>query len=162
MKPTDYGCRYFCMLNLALNTYIHLLFIITIFCTLIAELIIIQNNISWKSLKRLSAIDGIYGLSALMVVGTGLLNWMIFGKGGAYYTSNTLFLIKVSLFIVVGLLSIYPTVMIARIKKQNKENPPQEVAMPNAQKMKRFVLGELIIMACIPLLAELMANGIDI
>lgn len=162
MKPTNNDCRYFSMLNLALNTYIHLLFIITIFCTLVAELIIIQDHISWKALKKLSAIDGIYGLSALMVVGTGLLNWMVFGKGGTYYTSNTLFLIKISLFIIVGLLSIYPTVMIARAKKQNKENPTQEIAMPNAHKMKRFVLGELIIMSCIPLLAELMANGIDI
>ncbi|WP_424961753.1 DUF2214 family protein [Ekhidna sp.] len=162
MKLTNNGCRYLSMLNLALNTYIHLLFIITIFCSLVAELIIIQNNISWKSLKKLSAIDGIYGLSALMVVGTGLLNWMVFGKGGTYYTGNTLFLIKISLFIVVGLLSIYPTVMIARAKKQNKKDPPQVIMLPNAAKMKRYVLVEIIIMACIPLLAELMANGIDI
>lgn len=150
------------MLNLSLNTYAHLVFIITIFCTLVAQLTLIQEKISWKTLKKLSAIDGIYGLAALLVVGTGLLNWMVFGKGGTYYTNNTLFITKISLFIVVGLLSMYPSVMIARTKKRNKKDPPLEITFKNALKIKKLIVLELIIMSVIPLLAELMANGIDI
>ncbi|WP_420575721.1 DUF2214 family protein [Ekhidna sp.] len=153
--------RYFRMLNLSLNTYAHLLFIITIFCALIAEVILIDKAVQRKTIKKLSLIDGVYGLAALLVLGTGLLNWMVFGKGTTYYNSNTLFLIKISLFIIVGLLSIYPTVMIARAKKLLKKHSAEEVSLPNAMKMRKFIIAELIIMSCIPLLAELMANGID-
>lgn len=150
------------MLTLAINTYVHLLFIITVFCCLIAELLLIQPTVSWKTIKKLSIIDGIYGLAAIMVVGTGLLNWFVFGKGSAYYSNNTIFIIKFSLFIVVGLLSILPTVAFARMKKYNREEQPDAVEMLHYGKVRKTILTELIIMAIIPLLAELMANGVDL
>ncbi|WP_425392379.1 DUF2214 family protein [Ekhidna sp.] len=150
------------MINLALNTYTHLLFILTIFCTLIAELILLRKSITGKSLNLLSKVDGMYGLAAIMVVGTGLLNWFLFGKGSTYYSGNTLFLIKISLFVIVGLLSIYPTIMIARAKKRMKLQGLREVELHNVRKIRNFIKAELVIMAIIPLLAELMANGIDI
>ncbi|WP_420318230.1 DUF2214 family protein [Ekhidna sp.] len=150
------------MISLAFNTYVHLIFIVTIFCCLTAEIIILKKNLSAKSLKILSQVDGIYGLAAIMVVGTGLLNWFIFGKGSSYYSSNLIFLIKVGLFIIVGLLSIYPTVMIARAKKSARILDLKDIEITNERKIKRFIFFELIIMGCIPLLAELMANGIDL
>ncbi|MEQ8906128.1 hypothetical protein [Ekhidna sp.] len=45
---------------------------------------------------------------------------------------------------------------------QHIKEPPKEVTLSNALKMKKFIAMELIIMSIIPLLAELMANGIDI
>lgn len=150
------------MLHLAINTYVHLLFIIAIFCTLIAELLLIKASISWNTLRKLSIIDGIYGMSALMVLVTGLLNWMVFGKGMDYYNSNTLFLTKLTLFIVVGILSIYPTVKILKSRKHHKATQPDLIDFPQFQKIRKFILAELFIMVLLPLLAELMANGIDI
>lgn len=150
------------MISLALNTYLHLLFIITVFCCLIAELLLIKDSLSYKVVRKLSVIDGIYGIAAIMVVGTGLLNWFVFGKGPDYYSNNTLFIIKFSLFIVVGLLSILPTVVFARLKKRNREAQPETIPVTTHLLVRRVIILELFIMAFIPLLAELMANGMDI
>lgn len=150
------------MLNLSLNTYAHLICIVAVFCCLIVELVLVKNQLSWSELKRLHKIDGIYGLAAILVVTTGLLNWMVFGKGYDYYANNTLFIIKFSLFIVVGLLSIYPTVLFFRYKKRNKDQQPDIIEFPESNNVRMIIRIEIAIMCMIPLLAELMANGIDI
>ncbi|MBC6400895.1 MAG: DUF2214 family protein [Ekhidna sp.] len=150
------------MTGLALNTYVHILFIIVIFCCLIAELMLINDQVSFSTIKRLSKIDGLYGLAAIIVVTTGLLNWMKFGKGYDYYSNNSLFIIKFSLFIVVGLLSLYPTILFAKWKKRHKEKQPEVIRLSHSNKVRKVIMLELGIMAFIPLLAELMANGIDL
>jgi len=63
---------------------------------------------------------------------------------------------------VVGLLSIYPTIIFARLKKRHKQEKPESIALPNYSGVRAFILAELLIMFFIPLLAELMANGIDL
>ena len=150
------------MIQLALNTYVHLICIIAVFCCLILELRLVKETVSWNTLRLLNKIDGIYGIAAILVVATGLLNWIVFGKGYDYYAGNILFIIKFSLFIVVGLLSIFPTVMFAKLKKRNKEEPPSSLTLLYHDKIRKVIILEIAIMSCIPLLAELMANGIDI
>lgn len=150
------------MLQLSLNTYFHLICIITVFCCLISQLALVKTTLSWKELLRLQKIDNIYGLAAILVVVTGLLNWMVFGKGYNYYANNTLFIIKISLYILVGLLSIYPTVLFVRFKKRNKEEKPEQIEFEKGKAVRKIIITELLIMAMIPFLAELMANGIDV
>ncbi len=150
------------MLALSVNTYIHLIFIVVIFCCLVAELMLVKEQVSYDIVKKLSKIDALYGVAAIIVVTTGLLNWMNFGKGYDYYAFNTLFNIKFSLFIVVGLLSLYPTILFARTKKKYKAERPENVSLPSQKNIRKVIIIELIIMSSIPLLAELMANGIDI
>lgn len=124
------------------------------------ERLLIKPEMSWDNLLKLSKVDAVYGLSAIIVVTTGLLNWFYFGKGSNYYSSNIIFLTKLSLFIVVGILSIYPTVWIARYKKKHRANPPELVSIDKANAIKACIQLELALMAIIPLLATLMANGI--
>ena len=149
------------MFSLAFNTYIHLLFIVVIFCCLVAELIFINNEISYVTIKKLTKIDGLYGLSAVVVVATGLLNWLKFGKGYEYYTNNTLFIVKFCLFILVGLLSLYPTILFLKTKKSFKDTQRGKMQLSHYHRIRQVIILELVIMGCIPLLAELMANGID-
>jgi len=150
------------MLSLSINTYAHLLFIITIFCCLVAESMLVKATLSFKEVKRLGKIDGLYGFAAIMVVATGMLNWLSLGKGDAYYNSNTFFILKFSLFVVVGLLSLYPTIVFLRTKKKYKTTKPATIEFAAHKAVKKVIFIELAIMAIIPLLAELMANGIDL
>lgn len=150
------------MLSLSINTYAHLLFIITIFCCLVAESMLVKATMSFKDVKKLSKIDGLYGFAAIMVVATGMLNWLSLGKGDAYYNGNTFFILKFSLFVVVGLLSLYPTIVFLRTRKKHKSTKPAAIDFVAHKAVKRVIIVELAIMAVIPLLAELMANGIDL
>ena len=149
------------MLPLALNTYVHLVFIIVVISCITIELITLKPTMSYKTVNWLSKVDGFYGFAAIIVVTTGILNWLQFGKGAAYYNNNSLFILKFSLFVLVGLLSIYPTVMILRLKKRNKHEQPEAIEMSGYATVRKVIILELIIMLFIPLLAELMANGID-
>ena len=86
---------------------------------------------------------------------------MIYGaKGYAFYVHNPVFHVKIGLFILVGLLSIIPTVTILRWNKQGKTlpdfvPPPSEIA-----KTRRWVMIESHLIIFIPLAAVLMARGI--
>ena len=123
---------------------------------------LVRKEISYQTLRKLNQIDGLYGVAAIVVVSTGLLNWFELGKGYDYYASNTLFTIKFSLFIVVGLLSLYPTISYAKTKRKNKQAQPEQLSLHRSGEIRKVIIAELTIMAIIPFLAELMANGLDI
>ena len=136
--------------------YLHFIGIFTWVSALVAQWLLLQPEMRRSEIQRLARIDLVYGLSAVLVVGMGLTLWFGVGKPAEYYNSNGLFHLKVSLAVVVGLLSIYPTVFYA--KERKGDDPDQRIAVP--PKIKRFVVLELILMAIIPLLATLMAAGI--
>jgi putative membrane protein len=78
-----------------------------------------------------------------------------FGKPSLVYSKNWIFHVKITLFVTVGLLSIYPTVYFAR---NRKGDPDEAVTVP---KLVVWVIRfELLLLFIIPLLAGLMARGI--
>lgn len=135
--------------------YLHFLGILTWACTLVAEWVILRPELSRAELQRLARIDGVYGLSAIVVVATGLVQWLAVGKPADFYTGNMIFYTKVSLAVVVGLLSIYPTVFFLRERKGEADDL---VTIP--ARVRQFIRWELILLTIIPLLAALMANGV--
>ena len=64
--------------------------------------------------RRVRAVDAVYGASAGALLVVGLLRVFFFEKGAAFYFGNVFFLAKLGLFLAVGLLSIYPTIMFRR------------------------------------------------
>lgn len=144
-----------------LLTYSHYLSIIILVATVFAEQFFVKRQIKKTELFRLVIIDGIYGLSSILVVTTGLLRVFFFAKGGDYYFSNRIFLLKFSLFIVVGLLSILPTITFLKLRKKIKKDDLNEIELPHFRAILVSVRLELILLLIIPLLAILMANGVD-
>lgn len=150
------------MLHLALSTYLHILSAITICCCIVLQLLTLKSTLSLDALNLLKKADNTYGIASFLVIGTGLLNWLYFGKGEQYYSNNSLFILKFSLFAVVGLLSIYPTIIITQKRKKLRNSSSQSIALVSYQKIKWLMRVELCIMIVLPLLAELMANGFDL
>lgn len=143
------------MLLEILLRYIHFISIFAVVSTVVAEHLMLQPQMSRREIKRLSSIDGVYGLASILVVGAGLTMWFGVGKPAEYYTQNWIFLTKVGLFVVVGILSIHPTVFFARQRKGDAE---EVIAIPTS--IKWSVRAELLLLLLIPLLATLMARGI--
>lgn len=134
--------------------YLHFIAIFGVVATVVAEHLLLKNRMSRAEIKRVSLLDGIFGVSALMVLAMGLLMWFVVGKPAAYYTSNWIFHLKIGLFLVVGILSIVPTRYLIKARKGD----PQEILEVPA-KIKMIVRLELLILFIIPLLATLMAQG---
>jgi putative membrane protein len=136
--------------------YVHFLSILLIAGTLVAERVLLKPEMTRAELNKLSQVDLIYGLAALSLVGAGLTLWLgSIGKPAVFYTNNWIFITKISLFVVVGLLSIYPTIFFL---KNRKGNASEVVTIPKI--ISGMVTFEIIILLILPLLAGLMARGI--
>jgi len=99
--------------------YIHFLSILIIAGTLVAERVLLKPIMTRAELNKISQLDLIYGLAALGLVVAGLTLWLGgIGKPAIFYTNNWIFISKVSLFVLVGLLSIYPTVFFSEAKER--------------------------------------------
>ena len=135
--------------------YVHFISIFGIVGSLVSEHLLLKKEMTPAELSRLSKIDAVYGLAALTLLGVGLSLWLSgVGKPSIYYTQNWIFILKISLFATIGLLSIYPTIFFLK----NRGSKEEKIKIPPAIFwMLRF---ELLILFIIPLLAGLMAKGV--
>ena len=145
------------MNELILTRYIHFIGIIIVFGMVLAELVLIQDKLKRSVIKRIFILDGIYGAFSLIVVGAGLYLWLVIGKPAEFYTANPLMHAKVGLFIIVGILSIWPTVFYFKNRKGEHD---QMIAVPAY--IKRIIQVELGLLVLIPLLATFMAQGVGL
>ncbi|MEP1086718.1 DUF2214 family protein [Algoriphagus sp.] len=136
--------------------YLHFISIFAIVGSLVAEHLLLKKELTRKEIKRISTIDGVYGIAALLLLGVGLTLWLGgYGKPTEFYSKNYIFHTKVTLFATLGILSIYPTIFFL---KQGKGDPQEVISIPKSIFMLLRI--ELLILTIIPLLAGLMAKGI--
>lgn len=136
--------------------YLHFIAILTLASVLVVEHLLLKAEMSAVEIKRIAIIDMIYGISAGVILITGLLLWLWVGKPTEFYSQNPIFHIKLTLFLTIGLLSIYPTVFFLKNRRTNTE----VLAIPKAIIM--IIRVELLLLLLIPLLAVLMAQGIGL
>ncbi|MCF2946859.1 DUF2214 family protein [Paraglaciecola aquimarina] len=137
--------------------YLHFIGIIVLAGTLVAEHMLLVGQVSIEQMKKIARIDMVYGVSALVVLAAGLTLWFWVGKPTEFYTKNGVFHTKVTLFVVMGLLSIYPTVFIN--KSINKASRPEESLITIPKRVINIIRAELACLVLIPLLAVFMAKG---
>lgn len=134
--------------------YAHFISILTIVSCLVSQHLLIEDRLPKKMITRLWRIDSIYGVSAITAVSAGLTLWLWTGKPAEYYSQNWIFLLKVGLFAVVGVLSLLPTVFFWKKRKGDQE---EIIQVPKY--IKTLIRIELGLLFILPLLASLMANG---
>ncbi|MDP2818149.1 MAG: DUF2214 family protein [Polaromonas sp.] len=143
----------------ALLAYAHILAILTMVVFLASEAALCRSEwLNAAVVERLRKIDLIYGVAALAVFATGLLRVFLGTKGGEWYGTQPLLYLKLGLFIVIGLLSIQPTLMFARWQRALRTNG----ALPDAaqvKKARRRVMLQAHILPFIPLAAVFLARG---
>jgi putative membrane protein len=134
----------------------HFISIFAIVGSLVSEHLLLKKEVTRAELDRLSKIDAVYAIAALILVSVGLTLWLVsIGKPAIYYTKNWIFLTKVGLFSLIGILSIYPTVFFI---KNRKGYPDELVKIPSS--IFWMLRLELLLLFVIPLLAGLMARGV--
>ena len=136
--------------------YLHFISIFTLFSTVVAEHLLLKKKLTRAEIGRLAIIDAVYGVSALTLIAAGLTLWFAdIGKPVEYYNANWIFHMKVTLVVLVALMSIYPTVFFVR---NRKGDPGEIVAVPKV--VFRLLRVQLVLLFVIPLLAVLMARGV--
>jgi putative membrane protein len=136
--------------------YIHFISIFAIVGSLSSEHLMLRSSLSRMEIKRLSNIDGVYGIAALTLLAAGLTLWLGgYGKPTSFYSQNWIFHTKIGLYVAIGLLSIYPTVFFLKNRKGEQE---EMVEIPKS--IFWMIRIELLLMFVIPILAGLMSRGI--
>src|SRR6202045_2619188 len=92
-----------------LFAFLHHLCAFTLVATVAIEFALIRGELTLSSARRLQVTDLVLGIAAGALLIIGLLRVFFFEKGADYYFHSHAFLTKLSLFVVVGLLSIIPT-----------------------------------------------------
>ena len=133
--------------------YFHFLGIFAMFALLTVQHMQLKGQVAAGGMKKIAVMDAVYGGSALVVLLCGLGMWFWVGKPAGFYSQNWVFHTKITLFVLVGILSFMPT----RFILKNRRNTAA-VSVPKSVTM--MIRVELLLMCLIPLLAVLMANGV--
>ena len=83
-------------------------------------------------------------------------------KGQAFYFSNPVFHAKLTLFVLVGLLSIYPTVRFIKWGAQTKQGLAPVVPAAEYARIMLMLRAELVLLLGMALCASLMARGVGL
>jgi putative membrane protein len=100
------------------------------------------------------------GLAAGVLLVVGMLRVGFFEKGPAYYWHSAPLIAKLSLFVFVGLQSIYPTVEFLKWRKPLREGVLPVVSAERMEKIRRLIGKELGAVMLITAWAAVMARGI--
>lgn len=133
--------------------YMHFLGIILFTAVLVTEHVLLSVDKSANKFKRLAVVDAVFGMSAMVILAAGLLLWFVVGKPSEFYSHNWVFHTKLTLFVLVGLLSIHPTIFFIR----NRNKSIEHVIVPKS--IEVVIRIELTLLLLVPLCAVFMARG---
>jgi putative membrane protein len=138
----------------------HHLLVFALAGILFAEFVLLKPGLGGRQLSLLGRLDGAYGGIAVAIIVIGVCR-VIFGlKGWEYYVSNHAFWGKMAAFVLVGLLSIPPTMRIIRWRREAGSSTDYVVPDGEIASMRRYVHGELAFFALILVFAAMMARWV--
>jgi putative membrane protein len=141
---------------LASGHHIALLLMVSV---LAGEAVLLRQAASESVLKALSRLDLFYGITAaaLLLVGGARLSMGI--KGITFYSGNPVFWVKMALFVLIGLISIIPTLRFIRWRRafQADGRLPDKALWEQTRKLAML---QLHMLALVAIAAAAMARGI--
>ena len=144
---------------IVLFAFLHHLAAFVLVAAITVEFVLLRGELTLWSARRLQVCDMILGIAAAVLLVVGLARVFWFEKGAAYYFHNHAFLTKLGLFIMIGLLSIVPTLEFLSWRKVVKQGEAPVVAPQKLKRVRMILHVELAAVAVILLCAALMARG---
>lgn len=148
------------MLIESLLAYAHIVAILSVVVFLTSEAALCRSEwLNAAVVRRLARVDVIYVVAAVAVLLTGLARTWWGMKGAGWYWHQPLLHLKLTLFVVIGLISIKPTMSFTRWRKQLDATGalPDEAEVRGVRKL---IMLEAHLLVLIPLAATLLARGV--
>jgi len=140
--------------------FLHHLAAFTLVAALAVEFVLIRGELTVRTARKLQLVDMVFGMSSGVVLVVGLLRVFYFEKGASYYFHSAPFVAKLSLFAMVGLLSIYPTREFVSWGKSLKQGHMPTVTDRKIASIRSVIHWELAGVVVILLCAALLARGV--
>ena len=142
-----------------LFAFLHHLCAFTLVAAVAIEFTLIRQELTLASARRLQVTDIVLGMAAGALLVIGLLRVFFFEKGAAYYWHSHAFLAKFGLFIIVGLLSIVPTLEFLSWRDAIAAGQVPVMDAATRKRVTMIIHIELAAIVVILLCAAIMARG---
>jgi putative membrane protein len=146
----------------ALFAFLHHLAAFSLFAALVVQFVLIRSPLTLESARKLQLYDRVYGIAAVVLLVVGLGRVFHFEKGAYYYFHSWPFLAKLTLFVIVGLISIVPTREFLRWGPTLKAGQVPSVAAEKIKSIRSIIHYEMLGVVLIILCAALAAKGIGL
>jgi putative membrane protein len=142
-----------------LFAFLHHLCAFTLVSAVAIEFMLIKQELTLASARRLQVTDLVLGIAAGALLVIGLLRVSFFEKGPDYYLHSHAFHAKFSLFIIMALLSIIPTFEFLSWSGALKAGQVPSISAKKLKLVTAAIHGELLAIVIILLCAAIMARG---
>jgi putative membrane protein len=142
-----------------LFAFLHHLCAFTLVAAVAIEFTLVRQELTVASARRLRVTDAVLGVAAGALLVIGLLRVFYFEKGANYYFHSHAFLTKFALFIIIGLLSIIPTLEFLSWRGAIKAGQVPVVDAGKLRRVSAVIHAELAAIVVILLCAAIMARG---
>ncbi|HEY3784569.1 MAG TPA: DUF2214 family protein [Steroidobacteraceae bacterium] len=146
----------------AVMAFLHHLAAFSLVGALAAEVVLFKPPLTPAQARRIQRADLVFGSAATVVLVVGLLRVFFFEKGPGYYFTNGFFLTKLSLFILAGLISIYPTMLFRSWNRTLKAGSAPTITPEQVRRARMCIMFELTAIVGILVCAPLMARGFGV
>jgi len=138
---------------------VHHLLVFSLAAVLAVEVATVRPGIGANEIRRLSTLDRFYGVIAGLIVVVGVLRVYFGAKGPEYYLANHAFWGKIAAFVVVGLLSVPPTLRFVAWRRSLNGDTGFRPGETEIRRVRRFLWGEVAVFPLILIFAAAMARG---
>jgi putative membrane protein len=144
----------------AFVAFLHHVLFVVIMLMLFGELLLLKEPLTLASARKIQRYDAIYGAAAGLIIVVGVLRVMYFEKGVDYYLHSAPFIAKMVLFLVAGLLSIFPTATFLKWNRALKQGSVPTLPDALKRKLRLILHAEASLLLLVMLCAAMMAKGI--
>ena len=132
----------------------HHLVVFALLAVLVTELALVRPEMDHRDVTLVARVDVAYGALAALALLLGLARAVYAAKGWGFYGSNLFFWLKLGIFVLIGVLSVPPTLKFIRWRREQHLPDDGEVAA-----VRRYLWGEFALFAVLPVCAAAMARG---
>jgi len=144
----------------ALFAFFHHLSAFTLTACLIYEFVAYRKDLTLAEARRIQRVDLAYGISAGLLLVFGTLRVFFFEKGVTFYIQSPFFWVKLAAFVIVGILSIDPTIRYIRWNKTLSANKVPGISEAVYKRTRILLWLEMVGIVVILLAAPMMARGV--
>ena len=144
----------------AILAYLHFIAIFLLFSFMVTEAMMMRATLDAAAVRLLGRVDIWYLGAAIAVLATGFLRLMFGAKGPDFYLTAWPIYAKVGLFVLVGVISVGPTIRFVRWRRMFERDAAWRVPDDERKATRRTIMIEMHIGALIPLVAVIMSRGL--
>lgn len=136
--------------------YLHFIGIIVFGAMLVVQHVVLKPSLPKDELKKLAVYSVVLLIAGLLVYITGVALWQAVGKPAEFYTKSPIIHIKMTLFLVTLLLSVFVTFVTFKLRRSEQDvvEVPKHLIM--------IIRLQLLVLFILPVLGVMMAAGIGL